>query len=205
MDWIVSNFGLFIFVFVAIAVVRAIVQATKLSGQNQADTNDTEEQRRVREIQERIRRKIAERRGGAAPLAPTGELEAPVERASPPPLPTASRIPPLEPFGGPMRRLVTQLERRVHQAPSAPSVADMAAVLERQEQLAKQMRSLEDARTLELRRAAQIVVRQNEETESAAGVRTLARRELLADLRDAQGLRRAFVLREVLGAPVALR
>ena len=67
------------------------------------------------------------------------------------------------------------------------------------------MRSLEDARTLELRRAAQIVVRQNEETESAAGVRTLARGELLADLRDAQGLRRAFVLREVLGAPVALR
>jgi hypothetical protein len=43
------------------------------------------------------------------------------------------------------------------------------------------------------------------ETNSSAGVRTAARDRTLGDLRDPQALRRAFVLREVLGPPVGLR
>ena len=41
--------------------------------------------------------------------------------------------------------------------------------------------------------------------QSEAGLRTAARARLLADLADPQSVRRAFVLREVLGPPVGLR
>ena len=43
------------------------------------------------------------------------------------------------------------------------------------------------------------------ESESERGLLTGSRGDLLADLRDPASLRRAFVLREVLGTPVGLR
>ena len=75
----------------------------------------------------------------------------------------------------------------------------------RQEELAEQMRMLEEARALARRRAAEIAAARKAESESEAGVLATARGTLLADLREPQSLRRALVLREVLGPPAALR
>jgi hypothetical protein len=80
----------------------------------------------------------------------------------------------------------------------------MAAVLERQERLAEQMRDLEQARLREQRRAAELGETMGSSQLARAGANT-ARGTLLDDLRGADNLRRAVVLREVLGAPVGLR
>jgi hypothetical protein len=200
-DWLFSNFGVVVFVIVVISMVRAAVKAAQLSGDHQAQQSETEEQRRVREIQERIRRKIAERRG--EPVRPTVPAE-PAERAFVPPVLSRPSAP-LDPFGGPMKRLVTQLERRIQQPPPARPAEQTGAVLERQKKLAEEMRVIEETQALVVRRAAAMAATQKSDTESESGMRTSAREELLADLRETSSQRRAFVLREVLGAPVALR
>ena len=202
LNWLLSNFGVVVFVIVVISMVRAAVKAAQLSSEHQAQGGETEEQRRVREIQERIRRKIAERRGEAVP--PTAAA-APAARPFMPPVLARPTVAPVDPFGGPMRRLVTQLERRIEEELPEPSVMELTAGLERQQQLAEQMRMLEEKRTLVQRRAVEIAAGQKRDAESETGVRASARGELLADLRETSSLRRAFVLREVLGAPVALR
>src|SRR5476651_925479 len=92
-NWALSHVGLLIFGFVLFSVVRAVMRAAQLSAEHQAGTNETEEQKRMREIQERIRRKIAERRGGAAP-----GTEAP-RAPSPPPLLRPASVGPTDPFG----------------------------------------------------------------------------------------------------------
>lgn len=203
MRWIFENFGFFVFVFIAISVVRAMMKAAKQKEEHQATTDETDEQRNLRRIREGIQRKIAERRGGVAPVEP-------------PPMPAASpaartfvppAVPPLDSFGGPEKRMLAELERRVQPRPVPPPLPPVTdgAVVARQEQLAEQMRVLEESRMLARRRAAELAAMKKAEGESEAGVLTTARGSLLADLRDPQSLRRAFVLREVLGAPVALR
>ena len=204
MRWIFEHFGFIVFIIVAVAMGRAMRKAMQLSKEHEATTDETEEQRNLRRIREGIRRKIAERRGGAAPVEPP-----PFVAANPEPLPRTlvpPALPPLDPFGGPAKRLLAEWERRVPPR-AAPPTTTMAegAVLVRQEQLAEQMRVLEEARVLARRRAAEIAATRKAESESEAGVLTTARGTLLADLREPQSLRRAFVLREVLGAPVALR
>jgi len=82
--------------------------------------------------------------------------------------------------------------------------ATTAAVLERQQKLADQMRALELARATEQRRAAAVSAVNRVETNRAAAAVAI-RDGLLADLRDPQSLRQAFLLREVLGTPVGLR
>ncbi len=133
---------------------------------------------RTRRIQEEIRRKIAERRGTVA----------------------GARKPP----GGPADGAADDfhVERA---AERSRSTASDAAVLERQQQLADQMRALELARATTQRRTAQVSAGLKTESDSPRGQLKEARASLLADLRDPAGLRRAFVLREVLGPPVGLR
>jgi len=80
-----------------------------------------------------------------------------------------------------------------------------AAVLERQQQIANQIRALETARMSERRRATQVTADLQTESESERGMLTASRGGLLADLREPASLRRAFVLREVLGPPLGLR
>lgn len=196
MNWVLDNIPLLVFAFVLFSVIRAIVRAAQLSA-NQKGASETEEQRRVREIQERIRRKIAERRGSAAPPEPTPE-----EPAAQAPVLQPSRVPPLEPFGGPSRRMVIETMRRMI-PPEEPAPFD-TAVLQRQQKLAEQIRALDEARVATGRRAAQAVAQR--ENAMASSSAALARHAIwLGDLRDPQTLRRAFVLREVLGAPIGLR
>ncbi len=205
MRWILENVGFLVFVFIAISMARAIRKAMQQKEAHEATTDETEEQRNLRRIREGIRRKIAERRGGAAPVEPPPfmtETPAPAPRAILP-MPT----PQLDPFGGPDRRGAREFERRVQPKPAVPQppVVSEAAVLVRQEQLAEQMRVLEESRMLARRRAAEFAAAKKTENESEAGALATSRAVLLADLREPQSLRRALVLREVLGAPVALR
>ncbi len=159
----------------AVKVVRKVAAQQASAPRTPADY-DPELAERTRRIQEEIRRKIAERRG--LTVAPA---DAPVGPRMEPP--------------------VIFAEER--EDPSVTAATN--AVLERQQQLANQMRALEQARAMEQRRAAQVTVAIRTESESERGLLTGSRSNLLADLRDPASLRRAFVLREVLGTPVGLR
>ena len=151
----------------------------------------------MREIQERIRKKIAARRGIPLPPEPTPE-----EPAASAPMLQPSRVPPLEPFGGPSRRMVIETRRRETE-PEEPAASE-TAVLVRQQKLAEQIHALDEARVATERRAAQAVA-QRANTMASSSAASAPHAIWLGDLRDPQTLRRAFVLREVLGAPVGLR
>ncbi len=196
-NWILTHLPQLIFAIVLLNVIRAVFRAAKLAQEHKATGDETEEQRRVREIQERIRRKIAERRGQASPLAPAAEEDAPAA-----PLLRPARVPPLEPFGGPSRRLVIETMRRAEPR-EEPAPFD-PGVLERQRELAAQILALDEARVATERRAAQ-VVEQRENASASSSTASAPHAKWIGDLHDRPALRRAFLLREVLGAPVALR
>ena len=168
-------------VLVVVSIVRNVLRLMKKMNETsstprQPDDYDTAMAERTRRIQDEIRRKIAERRGTTV-----------VTEARP----VGSRMEPPE---------------IIEEPPVEPAyVTTSAAVLERQQQLADQMRALELARATEVRRAATANVALKTASESQGGRLASARVELLADLRDPSSLRRAFVLREVLGTPVGLR
>ena len=195
MSWLLQNIPLLAFAFIVFSVVRAIKRAREQSAEHEAGETESDEQRRVREIQQRIRRIAAERRGRVAP--------SPVESDEPPVVAIPPLTEPLDPF----RRVLAELERRAQPAPVATPLAleVNTAELARQERLAEEMQSLEEAQMLARRRAAQLAAATQENAASEAGQLTSGRRRLLQDLSDPESLRRAFVLREVLGPPVALR
>lgn len=200
MVWFLNHIPQLVFLFVVFSVIRAAVRAAQLSQKHKAGTSESEEQRRLREIQERIRKKIAERRGGTAAPPPAS---APTAAAPAAPVFRPTRVPPLEPFGGPSRRMVIETMRRALEPTEPPPQIDTAA-LERQQKLAEQIRALDEARVVTQRRAAQVLAQRANVTASSSAA-SASHANWLGDLRDPQALRRAIVLREVLGAPVALR
>jgi hypothetical protein len=210
MSWVFDHLGLIIFLGVGYSIWRKAKSFLRQVGEETGRRapsgpvarQDPDEVERVRRIQEEIRRKIAERRGGDQRT-----LATPLPTAEPPPLSRRAGIPPVDPFGGTVRRMIDQLERRLQPPPVPPPLERPridAAQLERQEQIAEQMRVLGESRLLVARRATQLAASVKTEAESERGSLTLSRKNLLAELRDPQSLRRAFVLREVLGAPVGL-
>lgn len=201
MDWIFDHLQLIIAVAAAIAYwlnQRRQAQADdgeeSATGPMRRDFNaDPEEAERTRRIQEEIRRKIAERAGG-------GPIQVPPPAPEPPPLfrtETSAPRPVAAPL--PQREFTRQAEPAPVAQPS-PFQASAAAILERQRQLEEQMRELEVARKAAQRKATAVALQ--------SGVQPAAVERdggLLADLRGARNLRRAIVLREVLGPPVGLR
>lgn len=167
---------------VVVSIVRNVLRLTKKIGENspsprQPDAYDSAMAERTRRIQEEIRRKIAERRGTTV-ITPAPAAE---NMAEPPMVYRAE--PPVEPT----------------------FIAASAAILERQKQLSDQMRALELARATEVRRALAVNTAATTASNSETGMLAGARSDLLADLQAPASLRRAFVLREILGAPVGLR
>jgi len=161
---------------------------------------------RAEKVREEIRRKIAQRRGGA-PLPEPVRAEPPMVEEKKFPMPPLARpLAPTDTFGGPNRPLVRRTEtvRPVEPVPAAVATTiaseTYAASLERQEQLATKMRELAEQRAMVARKAAAVAV-----TDAAVAHSALAGNELRHDLRDPRSLRRAMVLREILGVPVALR
>jgi hypothetical protein len=204
MSWVLEHLQLIIGAAAAIAYVLNQRRQANKSSTESADpkAGDTSEQtERTRRIQEEIRRKIAERRG--AENSPTT-----TRRELIPPLVRPTSVPPIDPFGGPMRRVVRKLEEAAQRMEQQPDDSvrekERAAELARQARLAEQLRELEDQRMLEQRRAAQIAARNSAEAAKAANSRD-SNQELRELLKDPRNVRRAFVMREILGPPVSAR
>lgn len=215
MKWVLEHLQILIGIAAAIAYVLNHARAAKAQ-QDEPPVRDAAEEElaeRTRRVQEEIRRKIAERRGEVAPAPTATTLERAGERTAPPLLRPAE-LRPIDPFGGPkpLRRPMGEtMERDVDPAFEERRRAEEAtahrAVLERQERLAEEMRALDAARAAEQRKAAEILTRRREQAAAMATrePRAAVSAGLVDALRDPQELRRAIVLREVLGAPVALR
>ena len=144
---------------------------------------------RTRRIQEEIRRKIEERQGRAPQPPPLFEEEENVEGPAPvpPPLP--------------------QLRPVLVSAEEAPGAAELERVMEQQRRYAEQIEQLavaeRAAKTFASVQPGMAVYSMPE-----AGTATRASRQeslVLSGLHDRDALRRAIVLREVLGAPKALQ
>lgn len=136
----------------------------------------------TRRVQEEIRRLIAERnRGENRPVLPS--TPAP---ATPPPLRRSE--PELAPYAAEARRAETEREA--------------AAVLERQRGLADQFAALQARRAAASREAKDVWAASPEPAARKTGAEDVS---LLRELRNVRSLRKAIVLREVLGTPVGLR
>lgn len=139
---------------------------------------------RTRRIREEIQRKIEERARGEVPPAPQRQTRPkPILRTTPPQR-SRSEPPPLARAG------MTPEE-----------AARSTEMLAKQAALAEQLRQAVEIKTAALRR-----IRSGSETLTAEKrVSTPVRAAVVDDLRDVVALRRAFVLREIIGPPVALR
>ena len=110
-EWIFKHLGVVIAVLVIVVqIVRGIAAQRGEQPPPQAKPDELEAERRTREIQEQIRRRRAER---ADPAARTESAEPPVMR--PEPGPQTTQMP--EPFGGPLRRVLEELERQANPQP----------------------------------------------------------------------------------------
>jgi len=154
---------------------------------------------RERQIREEMRRRIAERRGeGPPPLLPSTSSESSRPAAGHLDAPRPVSQSPIEEM---LRRAAEALRSR-EEAERAEAAAAEKAERRRLRQLRDQAAALEKERQQELARAAEIARAQAPAVESLRG--DAARESLLRDLRGAENLRRAFVLREVMGPPVGL-
>jgi hypothetical protein len=183
MDWILEH--LQVLFAIAIAVV-AILQKLKRARPGEeppgaAQTNP-EDAERTRRIQEEIRRRIIERRG----LAPAVPSPRDVAEAAP---------------GFPESPPMIEEVRPIVVVPPQLESTEVAVNSGRSTDFERQQRLIEQFRELEASRQASTVTVPGP---TAAGVTASASR-LLPDLRSPKGLRRAVVLREVLGPPVGLR
>jgi hypothetical protein len=145
--------------------------------------DDPELAERTRKIREEIQRKIAERARGYANEQPTIPRDEPAE----PPLVrevVVTQAPPMP------RRGLTALEAQ-----------RQAEILEEQASLAERLQEAEQMKLAAQKRARYEAAT----TDHSGAARSLSRSTVLDDLRDPAALRRAFILREVLGPPVALR
>ncbi len=187
MDWIRDHLQFIIAVAGAIAWWLNQRRQGQAEGEEasppESTFEDPELAERTRKIREEIQRKIAERARGYPTEQPTRTLDEPA-------------VPPL------MREVV------VTQAPPAPrrglsglEAQRQAEILEEQVTLAERLREAE-----QMKLAAQKRARYEAATaDRSDAARSLSRSTVLDDLRDPAALRRAFILREVLGPPVALR
>jgi hypothetical protein len=204
-EWITGKLPVLIFALIIVAqVVRGFLRSGRDQPKPTAKPDELEAQRRIQEVQEQIRRRIAERRV----IPPRGDVPA-REMRPPEPRPFMPRPETLarpDPFGGALRRRFEELEPKppVPVVPP-PLVKTSNAELERQQQLADQLRSVKDSRLLEQRRAAHLAADRATEAQSEEGLRASAHDRLIEDLADPASVRRAFILREVLGPPLALR
>lgn len=209
LEWISKN----LFTVLVIAgVIAQLIQAMK-GKKEEADADNPpvqppetqfgeipEEDERARRIREEIRRKIAERRGEAAESPLPEPVPEPAAYDEPPPLMRD------EPVAPPVVTRSVIAERAPEAAAALQrqerfSTERQAEILEQQAAMAERMRELEAMKAAAQRRAAFEAL----SVSQAAVQREKTRGALLDDLRDPQALRRAFIMREVLGPPVSLR
>jgi len=194
MDWVLDNIRLIVIVGGAIAYwlnqrrkakeEEAAARTGAPAASSASPVRMGDEAERTRRIQEEIRKKILERAAGA-----------PARLPSPPPIPeTPTPLPRAQP------------KAELYVAPSAEEqekiLAADQAMLDRQQQLAAKLRELQQQRR-EHDRPAEVFAEKTALAMSASGTSVLG--SPLADLRNPALVRRAIILREVLGTPVGLR
>lgn len=195
MDWLFDHLGIFVFVAIIIA---SLLQKLKKAAAQPPPRNviDADTSERTRRLQEEIRRKIAER---------TGRTSAGPRPAAPPPLPAEEQRTPgiFEELARQMAEARKNAEARTRARTDEQEARQRAAAEQRARDLAEAELRLADVRR------AQVQEQRLAETVAAYGVTMPSgpsqRAGLLADLRGAESLRRALVLREVLGPPLGLR
>ena len=187
MNWVFDHLQL------VIAIAGAI--AWWLNQKKQAPVDDTappkertfddpELAERTRRIREEIQRKIEQRAKGYATEQP--KLPRP-EATEPPPL---------------VREVVTtRAAPEIRKGMSQAEAQRQAEILEQQAALAEKLQEAALLKTAALKRTEFEVAT----ADHSAAARSLSRSTMLDDLRDPAALRRAFILREVLGRPVGLR
>lgn len=138
---------------------------------------------RTRKIREEIQRKIADR-----------------ARGDPTESPVAPGVDPQEP---PVVRevVVRSVPSVLRPSASRLETQRQAEILEEQATLAERLREAELMKAAAIKRAHYEAATMDQ----SVAARTLSRSTALGDLHDPAALRRAFILREVLGPPVALR
>ena len=191
MDWILDH------LWVLLAAAGAIAQMLiKSKSQGKEDTEappqekNSEEQRladQTRRIREEIQRKIVQRRRGAA------SLERQSESVAEPDPEMGRDVPPL------VQQIFTT-PRQAREMTSHVEAQHQAEILERQATLAEQLaQAVAMKASLQKRTTFETNISESDATNDRS------RRALVGELRDPAALRRAFVLREILGPPVALR
>jgi len=202
MEWLLDNLKLVIFVIVIAAYAFKAMRGQSEAGGDDAQPTrrslpgeqDAAEAERTRQIQEEIRRRILARQRGEDTSAEPPPLvfeEEPQPKYTPPPIPQVATPVPAE---GPDAYAT---DHEVEQAARTASILETQRALE--EQLT-QMRRVRDAAMAGVPKLAPSSVA------AGAGRHVSAlRRTLREDLAGRGALRRAVVLREVLGEPVALR
>jgi len=203
MDWIFDH--LWVLIAIATVIGRVLMkrgEGNTAEGEQPAqpkayEFEDPELAERTRKIREEIQRKIAERRGQHTlpPVLPAAQARpAPLERspeATPPPVPQTNLL---------LEVLKSKLE------PIAPA-QERKAVVNIAEEAAHQRALMEKLKEAELMKASaqRRVAFESSTADKEPAALLQARTVVLDDLRSPQALRRAFVLREVLGPPVSLR
>jgi hypothetical protein len=205
MDWVLNH----IFVlFIIAGAVASMVQKAKKAGAQQRPTPsqspgalDPGAAERTRRVQEEIRRKIAERAGRLP--------------AGPPPLPQSQAVGTSS--APPSRNIFQELARQMAEAKRNAEMqqrAQAAAAAQAQTRVEDERKSRELAEARSLAEAQRTLPRQQQTVATSVaysggtGQKTTAvsaRDRLLANLREPDSLRRAWVLREILGEPVGLR
>lgn len=194
LQWMLDNaFAVVIVGGVLLQLLQAIMK--KKGGQEtpsaeeqprEYEFEDPELAERTRKIREEIQRKIAQRqRGGAGQDADELPVPGAYEPEAPPPL---------------VREVVAQ--RPVMTATGTRlDTQRQAEILEQQAAWADKLQEAQRMKASALKRSEF----ETATADHSKAARTLSRAGVLDDLRDPAALRRAFILREVLGPPVALR
>jgi len=196
MNHLVFEPRIWLLVFGGIAWLLKAVQGTKSARSSRpAAPSDTEAdaQSRTRRVQEEVRRKIAERQAGRRPAAiPPASYTGPVASPVVAPRPVADRP-------SWMDRGRDSAPIQIEEPPTEVSAEETAALV-RQQKLADQLNALNEAdRAAQARQSAAITA-----GVTPAPVNTPAE-GWLAELREPPGVRRAILVREILGPPVCFR
>lgn len=186
MQWVIDHFDtLFVIAVAILAILQKLGRASGGTKGAKPRAEDPEQAERTRRIQAEIRRRIMERRGLAPMASPEPATSAPEpEYAETPPV-IAEPSRPAEP---PTRE------------PSYAAPSGWDREMERQQQLVRQLAEVSAAGAMG-GGGGDSTMRILAEIPRAPG----PDERLRAELRQTAGLRRAVVLREILGPPVSMR
>jgi hypothetical protein len=185
MDWLLNHPQVLVVVAIAVAALfQKLKQARSQEAAGGSPAQDPEDAERTRRIQEEIRRRIRERRGlaPAVPPAPLSAGDEPEFPAAPP--------------------MIEEVRPVVVEPPPLPLAdADSTAEYERQQAMLQQLRALKARHQTSAGTAPAAPV----PAPPVGAVVAAPFSRLTMDLHNPAGLRRAIVLREILGPPLGMR